>query len=624
MAKISAKVMSILMAAILLVSMVPMMVSAEASAPEIELSPEMVVLSNEQEGNTFSYKIAYLHNSFVFKLSYAAGLQAKVTNRPGTVFSADSEGFYSLPTIQETEYTYKINIYEADPEAGVEYTLKIQRMKNNQAEISAILGEGFTATLQDKVWAVETNENMEELVICPVLSDGATMTVVNQMGQAVVAEKDGTIKIYENTTLTATVEDQQKSKKEIWTIKVVMDHGSNACALLGIDDAKDSGNGYVANTSNEKFLVNATVSEGATYKLYSDAECTKEIVNKELTLTEKTTTIYIKVLASNGKDSSISSLTINTTKVAAGTEAPKNELPYGGYPFFELRGGFPMQSEDPEKMVITVPLEKGTTTFKFDARVPLGSELVLYGDENKRTLVKNGTTIKLDGGVTVMKAQVLPRMGEPEEVEIVIEVPMVATYKDQITPWAAPYVNGLNEMGLGLLRGDEKGNFNGQKGLNRYEMAALMIRLSGTNKDFFSGFSTPFTDKIADWAANYVKAAYKMDLIAGIEVEGKLEFQGAKTSTRNQFFRIFMNVTLAKEGTDVDQFYKANKEAIDEFVAKKEFKDAEKVADWAKAGTYSAIYLGYIVGDEKGNINPEKEITRNEAAVVLYKVIGEA
>lgn len=622
MAKISTKVLSIILAAMMLVSMVPMALAAE-SAPtltDIQVGSEMGILLEEQEGTTYYYEIDDQNEDFIFKMEYTAGAEAEVTNNQGIKYQANSEGYYTLPIRQwDIAINYTIKISEGDN--STVYTLKVKRLYNDEAEIIDILGEGFSKTVAEKVWNIETLENQKELAFSPVLSLGAKfVSIVDELGKKVEVT-NGVIKVTANTTLTAIVEDQRKSKQDTWTIKVLMDRGDDACELLGIDDAKKNGNSYVANTTNDKFLVNATVSEGATYVLYKDAAGTQEIKNKELTLTQKTTTVYIQVVASSGNAASVLiPLVINTTKVAAGEEAPVGELPYGGYPFFELRGGFP--NGDSEKPMITVPLAKGTTTFKLDAKADLGSEIVLYGDENKITMVKNGATIKLDGGKTIMKAVVISRNGEEKEIEIVIDVPMVAAYKDKITSWAATYVNGLNNMGLGLLRGDEKGNFNGAKGLNRYEMAALMVRLSGTNKDFFAGFSTPFTDKIASWAVNYVKAAYKMELIAGIEVEGKLEYQGAKTATRNQFFRILMNVTMAQEGTDVDTFYAENKEAIDKFVAEKKLKDAEQVADWAKAGTYTAIYKGYIVGDDKGNINPEKTITRNEAAVLLYKVLG--
>lgn len=630
MAKISAKVLSILLAAVMLVSMVPMMVSAAEAAPtldDIVVGPEMVLYSEAWDSSTYIYEVGYFNADFVFKMEYTAGAVAKVTNSLGKEFVKGADGYYSLPLRElNSEYTYYIYLDAGDPDNVTSYELKITRLLNDEANITDIQGDGFTASLQENIWKVESYENAEELVIRPILSVGATMTLFDEANQQVEPEKDGSFRITKKTTLTAIVGAQRNKvlaeQDQIfseWIIEVVLDHGTADCTLFSIDDAVKSGAGYVANTTNSKFLVNATISEGATYKLYKDAAFQEEILNKELTLAAKTTTVYIVVYASNGKDSSSTSLTINTTKVDAGTEAPAGELPYGGFPFLQVRGGF--ANILPDKLELFVPLEKGTTSFKLDAKAP-GSNMVIYGDRNKISLVKNGSTIKLDGGITELLVCLENGM-DSIEIPLIIQAPMVATYKDKIVNWAAPYVNGLNEMGLGLLRGDEKGNFNGSKGLNRYEMAAVMVRLSGANKDFFSGFSTPFADKIDFWAVNYVKAAYKMGLIAGIEKDGKLEFQGTKTSTRNQFLRVFMNTTLAKEGTDVDQFYAANKEAIDAFVKAKNFKDADQVAEWAKAGTYSAIYLGYIVGDEKGYINPEKAIARNEAAVILYKILGE-
>ena len=51
------------------------------------------------------------------------------------------------------------------------------------------------------------------------------------------------------------------------------------------------------------------------------------------------------------------------------------------------------------------------------------------------------------------------------------------------------------------------------------------------------------------------------------------------------------------------------------------FKDSDKIADWAKASVEKLSKLGLMVGDEKGNFNPEQYVTRQEFATVIAKLV---
>ena len=64
---------------------------------------------------------------------------------------------------------------------------------------------------------------------------------------------------------------------------------------------------------------------------------------------------------------------------------------------------------------------------------------------------------------------------------------------------------------VGVMTGDDKGNFNPDKMVTRNEMAVVMCNLLGLK----TGGSHPFTD-VPAWAAPYVAACYNNGIIAGV------------------------------------------------------------------------------------------------------------
>lgn len=621
MAKTSTKLLSFLLAVVMMVSLVPFTAFAEGEPELISLTPtsDMEIHSQSVEGNTYTYAVDYWNNDFKFGMEYTEGATAKVTTNVGAEILPEGD-VYTLPLRQMTEYTYYITLNNDLGE--VTYTLKLSRLLNDEANLIGISGFDFSVVRSGDQWTVTGAEEGASIQIEPVFSFGTVAVIKNELGQRLVPDQNGKLTINRNTSLTVTVTAQNGMVENVYFVQILVEQGNNDCTLSGIDDAVKNGEVYVANTTHEKFLVNATVPAGATYKLYKDAACTELIVNHELTLTEETTTVYLQVTASDGETRSEAiKLTINTTNVADGESAPSNELPFGGIPELYVRGGFDFSINIDGLPTVLVPLEKGTTTYKLEAKA-FGYDVALYGDEDHISLIRNNTEIKLDGGITIIYAQ-LSSDSDSFEAAIVIDVDMSTTYTDELTPWAADVVNALNDTGMGYLRGDAQGRFNGTKALSRYEMTALIMRMHGINKDFFRNYSVSYSDTIAGWAENYVKAAEKTGKIAGVAVGDKVEFQGSKSATRNQFMRVIMD-SFCKGNYDksVDAYYEENKDEIDSIVENKGLKDLDKVADWAKPGIYTAIAHGFLKGDNNGNVNPTAVITRNAAASIIYQMMN--
>ena len=53
----------------------------------------------------------------------------------------------------------------------------------------------------------------------------------------------------------------------------------------------------------------------------------------------------------------------------------------------------------------------------------------------------------------------------------------------------------------------------------------------------------------------------------------------------------------------------------------KDFNDKNDIADYAKDSINTLSAAGIISGDDKGNVSPKAQVTRAEAAVMIYNVL---
>ena len=67
---------------------------------------------------------------------------------------------------------------------------------------------------------------------------------------------------------------------------------------------------------------------------------------------------------------------------------------------------------------------------------------------------------------------------------------------------------------VGVMSGDDKGNFNPDQKVTRTEMAVVMANLLNLDYNYYVGAKTSFTD-VPDWAQAYVAACYANGIIAG-------------------------------------------------------------------------------------------------------------
>lgn len=374
------------------------------------------------------------------------------------------------------------------------------------------------------------------------------------------------------------------------------------CELLGVEGAQLV-NGIYTVTTLDAFTINPTVSTGATYKFYSDPNCTKEIGNT----VNAGTVVYVKVTSEDGNNVS------HTYRI----DVNKSEE------------GIAVEGATLANDVFTVKAADNAKTAELKVTAVGAATYTLYAD--KKLSKECGATVALDQGETNVYAVVKYSNNTTKTFTIkVISNRTAVAYADaaNIPAWAKAYVDKLNNSGLGILKGDDKGNFNPTNNMTRYEIAAVAVRILGVDATQYAGVTLSYTDGIAKWAENYVKAVTALGIMSGSnDKDGKLVFNGTATATRAQLAKIIVEIALLDSGAaaNAEAYYAANKAAVDAKYASYAFADEASIQNWAKTYVKLSVYDGYFTGSNTNGqnyFNANNNIMRSEIAAVVERYLG--
>ncbi len=158
-----------------------------------------------------------------------------------------------------------------------------------------------------------------------------------------------------------------------------------------------------------------------------------------------------------------------------------------------------------------------------------------------------------------------------------------ASYKDVKTSDNVEAIEVLQTVGI--MTGDENGNFNPDKTVTRNEMAVIMANLLNLDYDYYRG-TNPFTD-VPSWAAPYVAACAAEGVVSGIG---------------NNMYGGEGNVTAAQASLMIMK-------ALGYFQYQADFGD-----DWQIATIRQASYIDLFAGI---NATAETALTRNQIAQLV-------
>ncbi|MEG0472383.1 MAG: S-layer homology domain-containing protein, partial [Solibacillus sp.] len=164
---------------------------------------------------------------------------------------------------------------------------------------------------------------------------------------------------------------------------------------------------------------------------------------------------------------------------------------------------------------------------------------------------------------------------------------------NSISQFAQEAVQDLNDRGV--IKGDQKGNFNPKNNVTRAEAAKILTSALGLEG---SG-STSFTDvKTSAWYYDAIDAAVSNGIFQG---QGAGKFNPSGNLTRSEAAIILVDA-FGLEGTaDLSQF-----------------KDSASVKSWAQEALEIAVANEVMKGDG-GNLKPNASISRQEFAVMYHR-----
>lgn len=173
-----------------------------------------------------------------------------------------------------------------------------------------------------------------------------------------------------------------------------------------------------------------------------------------------------------------------------------------------------------------------------------------------------------------------------------------AQFADTVNHWGRDYINAVVKKGLFI--GYDDGNFYPDWGVTRQEMAVVLVRLLGIENELGSVTQTSYTDdsEIAAWAYDSVALLAAKGIYLGYD-DG--EFKPERVLTREEIVALAMRMYGY---TTVD--------------TTAPYSDVEQIGEWARKAVGQATSLGIISGRDDGLFAPGANVTRAEAAKILY------
>lgn len=156
----------------------------------------------------------------------------------------------------------------------------------------------------------------------------------------------------------------------------------------------------------------------------------------------------------------------------------------------------------------------------------------------------------------------------------------------------------------GIINGKGEGKFEPESNITRAEFLKMIMRAMKIDLTADSGAELPFGDVKDDWYKEYVRTAYELNIVNGISAD---EFGVNDNILRQDMaviaYRVFELKNVALKGDECT------------------LKDYELTADYAKEAVAALYTADIIKGDDAKMFNPKQNLTRAEAAMVIYNIL---
>ena len=261
-----------------------------------------------------------------------------------------------------------------------------------------------------------------------------------------------------------------------------------------------------------------------------------------------------------------------------------------------------------------------------DIKLGMGDEYsvqlraIPYADENE-LLLNEGVKWEIEGNIGEISETGYLHLKPQDEnggqirvtlagltTEIPVEVVLDKFY-DMDGHWSREMVNELVEREIFTGIENEFGTgFFPDNNMTRAEFAITVCRYLGLNMEEYSQNELNFTDaqNIQPWAQNAIKA-----VVANGIMKGNSDDDG-----NTLYFAPDSSITRAEAMTVIGRTIQADSEYVADFA------DAYTIPSWAKSEVFKLVGLGIVEGYSDNTILPMKNVTRAEAASLIYKLLN--
>lgn len=178
-------------------------------------------------------------------------------------------------------------------------------------------------------------------------------------------------------------------------------------------------------------------------------------------------------------------------------------------------------------------------------------------------------------------------------------------FADTEAHWSNEIINELYKKGI--ISGVETDGllyYKPDNTMTRAEFSSLISNFMNIDITEFENSKLEFSDtsSFAPWMENYAKAMYHLGIINGIPADNGIEFRPNEPVTRAQAIAILGRILPEEDD-----------------ISEPQFADNTDIPDWAYIHIGKLIKNGVINGYEDNTIRPNNNVTRAEAAAIIYK-----
>lgn len=191
-------------------------------------------------------------------------------------------------------------------------------------------------------------------------------------------------------------------------------------------------------------------------------------------------------------------------------------------------------------------------------------------------------------GVTMVQR---PVPSEKEENSDTVVFSDISGYE-----WAENAISELHKKGI--INGKAEGKFCPGDKISREEVVKMICDAFGFKAN---NNTSVFKDAKGKWFEGYVNAAYEKNIVSGIDAE---TFGAGLAITREDIIVILARAVGENNEGELN------------------YNDSEQVSDYATNAVFSLSQKGVISGYPDGSFRPKNNMTRAEAAVVIYNLLN--